>query len=104
MPAQKTVDVDREKIISIIEKILEEPVGTEIFIPAASKKSQQDTHRCLVRELKSRSEFAPEDTEQISHRLLFRDGKFWIVLTKIEPTLSKIFVKRDGSLSKIDIS
>jgi hypothetical protein len=55
MPGQKTIEVDREKIISIIEKILEEPIGTEIFIPAASKKSQQDTHRCLIKELKLRS-------------------------------------------------
>lgn len=104
MPGQKTIDIDREKIISIIERILTEPVGTELFIPASSKKSQQDTHRCFIKELKTRSEFAPEDTEQIIHKTLFRDGKFWVVLTKIEPVLSKIFIKHNNSLSKIDIS
>lgn len=105
MPAQKTVDIDREKVITLIEKILEEKIGTELFIPCTSKKNQQDTHRCLIRELKTRSEFAPEDTEQLTHRTLFRDGKFWVVITKTEPQLTKFFIKTDsGSVSKIDIS
>ena len=105
MPTQKTIDLDREKVIVMIEKILEQPVGTELFIPCTSKKNQQDTHRCLIRELRARSEFAPEDTEQITHKIIFRDSKFWVVLQKTEPQLTKFFIKSDnGSVSKIDFS
>ena len=104
MPAQKTISIDREKVIMLIEKILDEPVGSELFIPCNSKKSQHDTHRCIVQELKTRSEFAPEDTEQILHKSIFRDSKFWVVLTKTDPQLTSFFIKSAGSVSKIDIS
>lgn len=100
---QKVVQVDREKIIFLIEKILEEPLSTELFIPCHSKKNQQDTHRCVIRELKIRSEFAPEDAEKITHRLVFRDSKFWVVLKHIEPILEKAYLKKNEETSKIDI-
>lgn len=103
MSATKTVEPDREKVISIISKTLESEIGSEVFIPCASKKAQKDFHTCIVRELKTLSTFDPSAAASITHRTLFRDGRFWVSLIHIEPTLNTIYIKSKGTLSKIDI-
>jgi len=104
MPATKTIEVDREKVISILNIALSKDPGNEIFIPCASVKEQKDMHICIIRELKVMSEIDPDDAASIVHRKLFRDGRFWVVLTRIEPTLSAVYVKdSDGKLSKVKI-
>lgn len=105
MAAQKVVEVDREKIISILNLTLSSEPGSEIFIPCSSKKEQRDTYTCVVRELKVMSEIDANDSASITHRAIFRDGQFWIVLKRIIPTLSAVYVKdKNGNLSKKSIT
>jgi hypothetical protein len=104
MPAQKTIEINREIIIDILQKTLSLPISGEIFIPCSSKKEQKDTHTCVVRELKTLSEIDPTDAASISHRTIFKDHKFWVVLTHINPALSSVFTKIDGVVSKIDMT
>lgn len=103
MGLTKTIEPDREKIISILQKTLSEDPGTELFIPCSSKKEQRDTYTCIMRELKVMSEIDSSDAASITHRAIFKDGRFWIVLIRIEPTLSSIYIKRDGKLTKVKI-
>lgn len=104
MPATRTIEVDREKIISIINLTLSKDHGDEVFIPCSSKKEQKDMHTCIIRELKVLSEIDPDDAASIIHRAIFKDGKFWVTLTKVEPALSVIYVKdKDGKLSKVKL-
>lgn len=104
MPAQKTIEIDREKIISIFSIILSKENKTSIFIPCSSKKEQRDTHTCIIRELKVLSEIDPADAAAISHRTVFKDGRFWVVLTKVEPALSAFYLKnKDGKIEKVNI-
>lgn len=104
MPETKTIEPDREKVISILNKVLESELGSEIYIPCASKKAQRDMYTCVIRELKVMSTIDPTDAEAISHRAIFKDGKFWVVLTHIKPVLSSIFIKsKDGKLTKVGI-
>ena len=103
MPATKTVEVDREKIISILNVTLQSDLGSEIFIPCSSKKEQKDTHTCIIRELKVMSEIDPSDAASITHRALFKDGRFWICLTHVEPSLDAVFVKSRGTLLKVNL-
>ena len=104
MSVTKTIEVDREKIISIINHVLNSDVGTEIFVPCSSKKEQKDMHTCIVRELKVLSNIDPADAASITHRAIFRDGRFWIALVHVDPALNSIFVKtRDGRISKIGV-
>lgn len=104
MPSTKTIELDREKVISILNKVLESEIGSEIYIPCASKKSQNDTYTCVVRELKVMAEIDPADAETISHRAIFKDRRFWVVLTHVTPTLSSIFVKsKEGKITRVTI-
>jgi len=101
MSASKVIEVDREKVISILNITLSKENGSEIYIPCSSKKEQRDMHTCVVRELKVLSEIDPADAAAITHRAIFKDCRFWVVLTKVEPSLNSIYIKgRDGSLSK----
>lgn len=104
MPAKKTIEVDREKLVSIIHKTLELPFQQEVFMPSASKKEQQDLHTCLIRELKALSSIDPEASASITHRAIFRDGRYWLVLTHVEPALNAIFIKdKEGNLTKVTL-
>jgi hypothetical protein len=101
MSAHKTVEISREKIITILNKTLNLKIGSSIYIPCASKKEQQDLHTCVVRELKIMSEIEPEDAAGITHRTLFRDLRFWVVLTRISPVLTCVYIKdAEGRLTK----
>lgn len=100
----KVVEPDREKIIKIINISLTREIGSSIFIPCASKKEQQDMHTCLVRELKTLSEIDANDAASITHRVVFKDGRFWVVLTRIDPVLTAIYIKSPaGQLVKQNI-
>lgn len=89
----KVVEPDREKIIKIINISLTREIGSSIFIPCASKKEQQDFHTCMVRELKVLSEIDPIEAASLTHRVVFKDGRFWVVLTRIEPVLTSVYIK-----------
>jgi hypothetical protein len=101
MALTKTVEVDREKIISILQRVLNSETGSSVFIPCSSKKEQQDTYTCVVRELKIMSSIDPADAAAITHRAIFKDGRFWVVLSHVEPALGCIYIKsKDGKLTK----
>jgi len=101
MALTKTVEPNREKIISIFQVTLNSETGSSVFIPCSSKKEQQDMHTCVVRELKIMSEIDPDDAASITHRAIFKDGRFWIVLTHVEPALNCVYVKSiNGKLTK----
>ena len=101
--SQKVVEIDREKLVSILQTALAEPAGAEIFIPCSSKREQQDLHTCLVREIKIMSEIDPADSAALTHRAIFKDGRFWVVLRRVEPSLSAVYIKRDGVLKRVGI-
>ena len=89
----KVIEADREKVIKILNIALENETGSSIYIPCASKKEQQDFHTCLVRELKVLSEISAEDAASLTHRVTFKDGRFWVVLTRIDPVLTSVYIK-----------
>ena len=93
MPIQKVIDINREKIIEIINIALTKEAGTEIFIPASSKKEQNDTYTCVIRELKTLSQIDQDDASSLTVKTTFRDKRFWVVLIKIAPALSTIYIK-----------
>ena len=104
MTATKTIEVDREKVISILNIALSSEVGSSTYIPCSSKKEQKDMHICVIRELTTMSKIDPTDSASLTHRAIFKDGRFWIVISRVEPALSSVFIKsKTGKLTKVTI-
>jgi hypothetical protein len=104
MAATKVIQINREKVISILNTVLSKENGTEIYIPCSSKKEQNDAHTCIIRELKIMSDIDPADSSAITHRTVFRDGRFWVVLTKVKPALNAVYIKDiNGKLTRQEV-
>ncbi len=96
--------IKREIILKWIDKALEQPLHTKIFVAAESKEDVKKLKVDFRKEIEVFYELEPEKagTILVSHQ--FKDRRFWLVLERVLGNPLVGFIKKpDGEMERVQL-